>query len=368
MKKVLSVLLAAAMVMGMSVASFAAADVIFGSGSDDVTRDEINVGDIEFNYVRVFNEDDELVGQGDDTVDIELHAGDVLYFALNNADATNIGGQADEDWKIKINNAKYVESAEFFYDEDGEIGNADCLWVEVTLKDDFDSYEEETATFYFYIYDADAETGYDKKSDYVKVSYDFEDYDHESLTSTDLNWVITVDGLTPVKYTSSGSKLATIDFDGIALGEFKMYKSEKYVLDVESNYNKALSKEWDESIDVVDFTLKGVDSIDLLFLADEDEQVVAVVDGELVPVEAEWVEDYEFESGEVTDGLMVYDAEYTSYAIVSADLEIEAEEEVKAEVEADKANPETGAADFVGAAVAMAVVSVAAAGALALKK
>ncbi|MBQ9970312.1 MAG: NPXTG-anchored protein, partial [Oscillospiraceae bacterium] len=33
-----------------------------------------------------------------------------------------------------------------------------------------------------------------------------------------------------------------------------------------------------------------------------------------------------------------------------------------------KANPETGAADFVGAAVAMAVVSVAAAGALALKK
>ena len=152
MKKVLSVLLAAAMAMGMSVASFAAADVTFGSGSDDVTRD-INVGNIKFNYVRVFNEDDELVGQGDDTVDIELHAGDVLYFALNDANdanATNIGGQADEDWKIKINNAKYVESAEFFYDEDGEIGNADCLWVEVTLKDDFDSYEEETATFYFY--------------------------------------------------------------------------------------------------------------------------------------------------------------------------------------------------------------------------
>ena len=115
MKKILSVLLAAAMVMGMSVASFAAADVTFGSGSDDVTRDEINVGNIKFNYVRVFNEDDELVGQGDDTVDIELHAGDVLYFALNDANATNIGGQADEDWKIKINNAKYVESAEFFY-------------------------------------------------------------------------------------------------------------------------------------------------------------------------------------------------------------------------------------------------------------
>ena len=37
------------------------------------------------------------------------------------------------------------------------------------------------------------------------------------------------------------------------------------------------------------------------------------------------------------------------------------------DVVAEKANPETGAADFVGAAVAMAVVSVAAAGALTLK-
>jgi hypothetical protein len=61
------------------------------------------------------------------------------------------------------------------------------------------------------------------------------------------------------------------------------------------------------------------------------------------------------------------DANEGAYALVSADLEVEVEAEEEP-VEADKANPETGAADFVGAAVAMAVVSVAAAGALALKK
>ena len=72
--------------------------------------------------------------------------------------------------------------------------------------------------------------------------------------------------------------------------------------------------------------------------------------------------------GTKVDGWVIETNELGYYIVSDIELEIEAEEEVEAEVEADKANPETGAADFVGAAVAMAVVSVAAAGALALKK
>ena len=96
--------------------------------------------------------------------------------------------------------------------------------------------------------------------------------------------------------------------------------------------------------------------------------VVLRIDGELVEVEAEWVEEYEVNDVEIADGFVIKTKELGYYVVSDVEAEIEAEAEVEAPVEADKANPETGAADFVGAAVAMAVVSVAAAGALALKK
>ena len=72
---------------------------------------------------------------------------------------------------------------------------------------------------------------------------------------------------------------------------------------------------------------------------------------------------------DIEDGWVIETKELGYYVVADEELVVAEEEvEAKPEVEADKANPETGAADFVGAAVAMAVVSVAAAGALALKK
>ena len=102
----------------------------------------------------------------------------------------------------------------------------------------------------------------------------------------------------------------------------------------------------------------------------DNKQIVEVVDGALVAVESEYVTKYEVIDDIVLAKGYIADAkENGSYAVIDADIElIVPEVEAEPEVEADKANPETGAADFVGAAVAMAVVSVAAAGALALKK
>ena len=359
MKKVLSVLLAGAMMFGMSVASFA--DVTFGAGDASKDYDTWTAADVKFTQV---------LHEGtfyNNTVDVKnLEAGDVLYFPVT------IGGNyvleaADKDWYIKIDNAEYVKSAEFFWDKDKTLKTVDAmLYVKVTLEDDFDAYEEDEVKFHFYIYDRQN----DVRSEKVKVAYDFIDYTYNTLTKADLAWVITVDGVDGYKY-AKGDKAAkaTIDFDGQAYTEFKMYAEEKYVLSATTKYNKALSKEHDTDVEVITFRMNNVENFDILFPAAKDnKQIVAVVDGELVPVEATYVEDHKFQSGKKADGYLVEDAEYLTYAVIDADVEIEVEAEVEAPVEADKANPETGAADFVGAAVAMAVVSVAAAGALALKK
>ena len=378
MKKVLSVLLAAAMVMGMSVASFATTYGVAEKVEKPI--DDANGNDrVKFANVYQLRDNEWINTKGADTAeDLSLKAGDVLYFTFwyTESGKDSIPTFDPSNWTVKINNADYVDGASLYnLDSTTKAGKAlkalgnqeNQLMVKVVLEDDFDHFEEEVE-FYFYMYDGK----YSDESPRVHVAYDFADYATKTLTEDDLDWVLTVDGATTYTY-KKGEKAAyaTIDFDGNAYGEFKMYPGEKYTLSSTIKYNKDLSKEYDTDVEVVEFRLKNVDNIDLVFeSAKDNKQVVAVVDGELVPVEATYVEDHKFASGDKVDGYLVENAEYTAYALIDADVEIEveAEEEVEAPVEADKANPETGAADFVGAAVAMAVVSVAAAGALALKK
>ena len=86
MKKVLSVLLAAAMVMGMSVTSFAADDYkTFGEGSG---KNNADVSKIVWNHVIVVNEDGvvkDIYNPSEEILDIE--AGDVFYFPVSTSDA-----------------------------------------------------------------------------------------------------------------------------------------------------------------------------------------------------------------------------------------------------------------------------------------
>ena len=376
MKKVLSVLLAAAMVMGMSVASFAAKETTkeFGNGTEGLGNSDANVEYITFtgfNLVR----DGESLGWFDakTSKDANLEAGDTLYFPLMDYTGKAIAyGDLDKDWRIKINNADYVSGASFFSVEDATDAKASgCqineVAVKVVLEDDFDHYEEDNVKFFFQIYDRQK----NNYSDRVEVVLNFADFKEIPLDKEDLNWVIVVDEPATYKYgKNEKAAKATIDFDGVAYTEFKMYAEEKYTLSSSTKYNKTLSKEYDTDVEVITFRMKNVENFDILFPSSKDnKQIVAVVDGELVPVEATYVEDHKFQSGKKADGYLVEDAEYLTYAVIDADVEIAVEEEVKdTTTEANKANPSTGANDFVGAAVALAVVSVAAAGALALKK
>ena len=154
-----------------------------------------------------------------------------------------------------------------------------------------------------------------------------------------------------------------------------MVSEEKVVLNLSMAYDKAIDKAYNEyDADLSFYNFKGTKDAftktgELFIPADDETFIYEIVDGELVEVDAEYVEDYEVDGFSEKDGWVIKTKELGYYVVADEELVVAEEEvEAKPEVEADKANPETGAADFVGAAVAMAVVSVAAAGALALKK
>ena len=393
MKRFISALIAGAMILSMSVTSFAADTwTTFGSGDGE---NAANVSNIFWNNVIVVNEDDDVRKAYSTTsaaAGIEdIEDGDVFYFPISTSEKINdktesnnwMTGKADSDWKIKLKGDEYVKSATFkrlktsttlgeelwkalkdlkASDEKPEY----MLYVKVTLEDDVNVYDDDSA-FTFYINDEGT------TSEKVKVLFDFVETKDKDIEEDDLDWALSVNKTTEYNYDEdSAAKKATIEFSDVATGEFKMYPDETYKLGVSIDYNKALSQEWDTDVEVMNFTLGNVGNIDLALLADEEAyQVVAGVDGELVPVEATYVEDHKFADGSKVDGYLVENAEYTAYALIDADVEIEveAEEEVEAPVvEADKANPETGAGDFVGMASAMAVMAIVAGAGLMISK
>ncbi len=370
MKKILSVVLAGAMILGMSVASFAK-DFTGGAGSADRTAND-DAAKITFNVVSLNGKTAVAHNEHLNGKDSNLKGGDVLYFRVDNMKGEGLKGAADKDWAIRINNAEYVEDAVFFVDNNKTItgGDADNLYVKVTLENDFDNFDEDVE-FYFYISDKE----HDSESAKVSVSYKYEGLKEVELTKSDLDWVLTVDKAKTYKYKKGEkSGVATIDMNGI-LAELKMYAGEKYSIDPDLHYDKDLSKEYD--VDVELLTVRD-DMETLFFKADKDNKMIVALDkdGDLVEVDAKYVTDYKFGSGKRVDGYLVENVKYGKYAKVSNKIELnDKKDEDKVDEDASKPtadttkpNPNMGANDFVGAAVALAVVSVAAAGALSLKK
>lgn len=165
---------------------------------------------------------------------------------------------------------------------------------------------------------------------------------------------------------------------------------------MDSAYQKAVANEWDADFDSF-YKFKGTNANfaregELILKSDDANLNVYQItsDGDLVPVDSAYVEDYQItHTGEKISGYVFNTKELGNFVLSADSLEAEEEEtpEVEDEVVPDpeptpepapeqdptptnteKNNPNTGADDFVGVAVALAVVSVAAAGALALKK
>ena len=89
--------------------------------------------------------------------------------------------------------------------------------------------------------------------------------------------------------------------------------------------------------------------------------------GDVTKVDAEYESDgWAFET-KVLGTYIVAEEEYEE-GTISKDGETSSDEETEEPTDGDKTNPGTGANDMVGAAAAMAVVSLVAAGAISLKK
>ncbi len=279
-------------------------------------------------------------------------------------------GKVPSNWVLKIENSEYIEDAEIVSVSAKEAAKANleagAVYVKVILNDDFKAQDEEEAgevlKFFMYIWDGE------HASDKAEVHYTFKEYYEVEVTKAMAKHVIPVAEDTYYKLAKGINSLEVVfSLDNDVYVTAKMWKGEKYMVKsgVNAAWSKDLSKEYDTDIEVLTIE-SNLDIREVLWESKKDDkQVVELVDGALVAVDSEYVTKYEVIDGIVLAKGYIAETEEGSYALIDADIELI---EKAPEVEADKANPSTGASDFVGAAVAMAVVSVAAAGALALKK
>jgi hypothetical protein len=378
MKRFVSALIAGAMILSMSVASFA--DVTFGETETKVDRED-TVNNISINWVKIFR-DGELVksgAEGSEVENAEVIAGDTLYFAMNKIGTTeNIGGKADKDWRIKVSKASNVEDAEFFYNEkdvaNGGIGNADTLWVKVKVSEDFNSYEKDAMNVWFYLFDTDAKTKETKESERVRVGFNYADYAEKTLTENDIKTIVPLE-LNTIYTLDEDVKSAKVVFgyDDMYITA-KLYAGEEYLVNaITTEYNKDMSIKYDTDVNVIEI-VSNMDNYDVFFESAKDNKFVYEVDeDELISVDATYMNKYEIIKGEyiLTEGYLVENVEDNSWAVLNEEVGLVdiPEEDVKPSLPStDKTNPETGAGDVVGMASAMAVMAIVAGAGLMISK
>ena len=257
-----------------------------------------------------------------------------------------------------------------------------AVYLKITLKDTWKSVDEQTLKYYVYIADNDS----NHKTNEVWVSGTYANNDWEYVN---FDWTnnASVAKLWKVKKGENGT--AVFDFADKAFFTVKMYSGESMYLDLSTAYDKAIAGEMDAEADSfykfdndnANFSRTG----ELIIVTDDSSLVPYEIDedGNFVEVDAKYVEDYAIaHTNKKVDGFVFNTKTLGNYVLSTEELGQEEQpvdetpvvEEPTTETPATdnttsaKPNPETGAEDFVGLAVSLAVVSVAAAGALALKK
>ena len=308
-------------------------------------------------------------------------------------DDTIYTGNIDKNWSINLIEASSTEveelvaKAELYKataaDYHSYKGFADDIvpngvYVKITLKDSWKFVDEETVKYYVYV--ASNKTGDETNKVWVEGNYANNDFEYVDFTWTN---DASKAKLWKVKKGENGD--AVFDFADKAFFTVKMYSEESMYLDLSTAYDKAVAGEMDVEADSffkfdnenANFSRTGT-----LLIASDDESLVpySIEDGELVKVDAEYVENYAIaHTNKKVNGFVFKTKQLGNYVLATEEIaeEVEPEDDEKPaeenkpaeEVKPDtKPNPETGAEDFVGLAVSLAVVSVAAAGALALKK
>ena len=304
-------------------------------------------------------------------------------------------GNIDKNWSINLIEkstgvAELVEKAELYkatakdyasYSKYTDEIMPNAVYLKVTLKKEWKTASSETMKYYVYI----ANNNSSKKTNEVWVSGKY------APTTKTVNFTWTNDANKPALWEAKESGVAVFDFADKAFFTVKMYKGETMFLDLETAYDKAIAGEMDADADSFYKFDKSNSSFsragELLIVSDDETLVPYEIDedGNFVAVDAEYVKDYAVaHTNDKVNGFVFNTKQLGNYVLATEELgedEEPADEEDKNDVEeptpdvdetpapqTDKPNPNTGANDFVGLAVSLAVVSVAAAGALALKK
>ena len=304
-------------------------------------------------------------------------------------------GNIDKNWSINLIEkstgvAELIEKAELYkatatdfasYSKYTDEIMPNAVYLKITLKDTWKTVDEETLTYYVYIADNDSKS----KTNEVWVSGTYANNDWEYV---DFDWTNDASKATLWKVKKGENGTAVFDFADKAFFTVKMYSGESMYLDLSTAYDKAIAGEMDAEADSffkfdndnANFSRTG----ELIIVSDDSSLVPYEIDedGNFVEVDAKYVEDYAIaHTNKKVDGFVFSTKTLGNYVLSTEELgqEEQPAKETPAEPvtpsepttetpSTSKPNPETGAEDFVGLAVSLAVVSVAAAGALALKK
>ena len=306
-------------------------------------------------------------------------------------------GNIDKNWSINLIEkstgvAELIEKAELYkadqvdylsYKDYTDEIMPNAVYLKVTLKKEWKTTTSETLKYYVYI--ADNKSNKNKTNE-VWVSGKYANTDVRPVS---FDWTNDASkaGLWKVK---EGNGIAVFDFADKAFFSVKMYGGETMYLDLKTAYDKAIAGEMDAEADSffkfdnenANFARTG----ELIIVSDDSSLVPYEIDadGNFVKVDAEYVENYAVaHTNKKVNGFVFNTKQLGNYVLSTEELgeeepvveEPAVEEPVVEEPaveepapETNKPNPNTGAEDFVGLAVSLAVVSVAAAGALALKK
>ena len=308
-------------------------------------------------------------------------------------------GNIDKNWSINLIEkstgvGELIEKAELYkadrvdylsYRDYTDEIMPNAVYLKITLEDEWKTTSSETLKYYVYI--ADNKSNKNKTNE-VWVSGKYANTDVREVS---FDWTNDASkaGLWKVK---EGNGIAVFDFADKAFFSVKMYEGETMYLDLKTAYDKAIAGEMDAEADSffkfdnenANFARTG----ELIIVSDDSSLVPYEIDadGNFVKVDAEYVENYAVaHTNKKVNGFVFNTKQLGNYVLSTEELGEEEEPAEPAEEpdeepapaepveetpapETNKPNPNTGAEDFVGLAVSLAVVSVAAAGALALKK
>ena len=304
-------------------------------------------------------------------------------------------GNIDKNWSINLIEAstgvaELIEKAELYratatdyasYSKYTDEIMPKAVYLKVTLKKEWKTADDETMKYYVYVAKNNGSTS--DKTNEVWVSGTYENTDYEYVN---FDWTNNANEAKLWKVRKGENGTAVFDFADKAFFTVKMYSEESMYLDLSTAYDKTIAGEMDVEADRfykfdnenANFSRTG----ELVIVSDDDSLVpYSIEDGELVKVDAEYVENYAIaHTNTKVNGFVFKTKQLGNYVLATEEIDEEVEEPAKDEKPAEenkpaeevkpdtKPNPETGAEDFVGLAVSLAVVSVAAAGALALKK